>query len=298
MKQINRRRTKNVYVRFVPQLTNDWHGVNESYGRWIKHVIECGLLSLFAHFNRSFSHRFFSVCILLGACVCRCMWCSGSFSHSRCAAIVAFVFRLDLLGALLLCVWECAFFACVLVCSFSLSRCRCFIGLSFTTRLLCVYSFSTRVHVCAFICAVFRYCCSLSLMVCALQVSHRTQAYYCKVPHAIFYHAFDTEHTSSFMECDRFDWTDRASEGEWERWIVCVCWPNIYEKHRYISQHNNEKTEKNKWINTFRIVAQIIMVLVFKYHTQTTLLHTSRHWLTAANVLFAKRYIRTSHNQL
>lgn len=272
---------------------------------WTNHMGAGSSMLLNAVFSRSslistaLSLTVFSLCVCCSVLVCVGVCDAAVRSLTAAVPLSWHLSSVLICWARCCCVYENVhYFACVLVCSFSLSRCRCFIGLSFTTRLLCVYSFSTRVHVCAFICAVFRYCCSLSLMVCALQVSHRTQAYYCKVPHAIFYHAFDTEHTSSFMECDRFDWTDRASEGEWERWIVCVCWPNIYEKHRYISQHNNEKTEKNKWINTFRIVAQIIMVLVFKYHTQTTLLHTSRHWLTAANVLFAKRYIRTSHNQL
>lgn len=263
----NRRTTKKlVYVRFVPQLTNDWHGVNESYGRWIKHVIECGLLSLFAHFDRSCSHCFpLCVCCSVLVCVSRCMWCSGSFSQPLCRYRGI---RLPswFVGCAALCVWECAFF-CL---RFGLLIRSLGAVVPSVYHLPRVYYVSTLVqHACTCVCVCM---CFISLLLLSHSVCITSEPSYAGV----------LLHGSAcyILSCVRYGtlivvygmrtfWLNSTVRTkERMRWIVCVRWPNVYKKHRYISQHN-KKTEKNKWINTFRIVAQITTVLVFKCHTQT-----------------------------
>lgn len=136
---------------------------------------------------------YFSLCACL--CVVRVsVYVMQRFALNRFAAIVAFVFRLGLLGA----VYENVHFF-LLAFSFAYSL---FDVVLLVYHLPRVYFVSTlSQHACMCVISLLL----LALTVCALQVSHHTQAYYCKVPHAIFYHAFNTEYTLSFMECDRFD---------------------------------------------------------------------------------------------
>lgn len=148
------RRTKNRYVMFVPQLTNDWHGMNESYGRWIKHVIECGL-----------SHFFSLLNCLLSLCVC--MWESVCVSVyvimqrvalNRFAALPSWMF-----GAL--CMRMCIFYtACVLVRSFSLSLFP-YGFIIYHAFILCLLFLSMPMCVRECACVSIRYCCSHSVCI-------------------------------------------------------------------------------------------------------------------------------------
>lgn len=158
---------KKLYVTFVPQLTYDWHGMNESYGRWIE--------------IRMLLNAVCRLCLL----VCVCVVQHGSLSNV--AAIVAFFFRLRSV----LRVYENEALSTVQPFLFAYVCCDC--------CLLCCCCFVWFWIWCHARCVSICYCCFRYCKWIAL----RTQAYYCKVPHVFIMRSIRT-HTI-FMECDRLN---------------------------------------------------------------------------------------------
>lgn len=188
------------------------------------------------------------VCCLVLVCVC-----VGVYVMQRFVLSAALPLSQHLSSVLIcwgaLCVWECAFvclrFGLLVLFFLSLSRCRCSIGLSFTTRfILCLLFCNTRTCVCVYVLYILLLL--LSHGVCVhykwAVIRRRTTAWFRM---AIFYHAFDTEHTLSFMECDRFGWTGRTNKGENEMDSVRSIAKHIQTKNTATSR-NSIKNRKEQ----------------------------------------------------